>query len=63
MGKVVDRYVLLIHPLVLGSGRHFFTDGGAFAAFHLVSAKGTPSGVVVATYEPSDPAPRSAPSA
>ncbi len=52
--KLVDRYVLLIHPLVLGSGRHLFTDGGAFAALHLVSAKATPTGVVVATYEPAD---------
>ncbi len=53
--NLVDRYVLLIHPLVLGSGRHLFTDGGAFAALHLVSAKATPNGVVVATYEPASP--------
>jgi dihydrofolate reductase len=52
--NLVDRYVLLIHPLVLGSGRHLFTDGGAFAALHLVSAKATPKGVVVATYEPAE---------
>jgi dihydrofolate reductase len=50
--NLVDRYVLLIHPLVLGSGRHLFTDGGTFAALHLVSANATPNGVVVATYEP-----------
>lgn len=29
---LVDLYVLLIHPLILGSGRHLFPDGGAFAA-------------------------------
>jgi dihydrofolate reductase len=52
--NLVDRYVLLIHPLVLGSGRHLFTDDGAFAALHLVSAKATPNGVVVATYEPAE---------
>jgi dihydrofolate reductase len=52
--NLVDRYVLLIHPLVLGSGRHLFTDGGAFTALHLVSAKATPNGVVVATYEPAE---------
>ena len=49
---LVDRYVLLIHPLVLGSGRRLFTDGSAFAEFHLVRANATPKGVVVATYEP-----------
>jgi dihydrofolate reductase len=52
--NLVDRYVLLIHPLVLGSGRRLFTDSGAFAALHLVSAKATPNGVVVATYEPAE---------
>src|SRR5258708_16889935 len=53
--NLVDRYVRLIHPLVLGSGRHLFTDGGAFAALHLVSAKATPNGVGAATYEPASP--------
>jgi dihydrofolate reductase len=52
--NLVDRYVLLIHPLVLGSGRHLFTDGAAFTALHLVSAKAIPTGVVVATYEPAE---------
>jgi dihydrofolate reductase len=52
--NLVDRYVLLIHPLVLGSGRQLFPGGGASAALHLVSAKATPNGVVVATYEPAE---------
>jgi dihydrofolate reductase len=50
---LVDRYVLLIHPLVLGSGRRLFTDGGTFAALRLVHARTTTTGVVIATYEPS----------
>ena len=49
--KLVDQYVLLIHPLVLGSGRQLFTDGGQFAALRLVDAKTTTTGVVIATYE------------
>ena len=52
--NLVDRYVLLIHPLVLGSGLRLFTEGSAFATLHLVSAKATPHGVVVATYEPTE---------
>jgi dihydrofolate reductase len=47
--------VLLIHPLVLGSGRRLFTDGGSFAALRLVNNKTTSTGVVVATYEPAEP--------
>jgi dihydrofolate reductase len=50
--NLVDQYVLLIHPLVLGSGRRLFADGGAFAALHLVDTKTTTTGVVIATYQP-----------
>lgn len=49
---LVDRYVLLIHPLVLGAGRRLFVDGGAAAQLQLVSAKASPTGVLVATYQP-----------
>lgn len=35
---LVDAYVLLIHPLVLGSSRRLFPDGGPFAAMRLVDA-------------------------
>ncbi len=52
--NLVDRYVLLIHPLVLGSGRRLFVDGGAFAALRLVDNKMTPTGVAVMTYEPAE---------
>ena len=48
--NLVDEYVLLIHPLVLGPGRRLFTDGGAFAALRLVGTKTTTTGVVIATY-------------
>ena len=53
---VVDEYLLLIHPLVLGSGRRLFADGGAFAALRLVDSKTTTSGVVIATYRPTNAA-------
>ncbi len=48
--NLVDEYVLLIHPLVLGSGRRLFPDGGAFAALRLVATSTTTTGVVIATY-------------
>jgi dihydrofolate reductase len=56
-GNLVDEYVLLIHPLVLGSGRRLFPDGGAFA-LRLVGIKTTTNGVVIATYQPAEPTAR-----
>ena len=52
--NLVDEYVLLIFPLVLGSGRRLFTRGGASAALRLVDSKTTTTGVVIATYQPAE---------
>ena len=49
---LVDRYVLWIHPLVLGSGRRLFTDGLPSTSLQLVDTTTTTTGVVIATYEP-----------
>jgi dihydrofolate reductase len=49
---LVDRYVLLIHPLVLGTGRRLFTERGGSTTLQLISARSTSNGVVIATYEP-----------
>jgi len=50
--SLIDEYVLLIHPLVLGSGRRLFADGGAFAALRLVDTRTTTTGVVIARFQP-----------
>jgi dihydrofolate reductase len=50
--NLVDEYLLTIHPLVLGTGRHLFADDGALSALQLVSAKPTTTGVIVARYRP-----------
>jgi dihydrofolate reductase len=50
--NLVDEYVLLIHPLILGSGRRLFPDHGAFAALKLRDTKTTSKGVVMVTYQP-----------
>ena len=49
---LVDEYTLLVHPLVLGSGRRLFADGGAFAKLQLTNSVTTTTGVVIATYQP-----------
>jgi dihydrofolate reductase len=50
--ELVDEYMLLIHPLVLGTGFRLFPDGGAFAKLELVEATTTTHGVIIATYRP-----------
>ncbi len=50
---LIDRYVLMIHPVLLGTGRRLFSDGGALASLRLVESLPTTTGVIIATYEPS----------
>jgi dihydrofolate reductase len=49
--NLIDRYVLMIHPLVLGSGRRLFADDAPFA-LKITDSLTTTTGVVIATYEP-----------
>ncbi len=49
--NLIDEYVLLIHPVALGSGRRLFAEGEPFT-LQLVGSKSTSSGVVVAAYRP-----------
>jgi dihydrofolate reductase len=47
--RLVDEFLLMIFPVVLGSGRRLFS-GDTYAQLNLVDAKATSSGVVIATY-------------
>jgi dihydrofolate reductase len=47
---LIDEYLLMIHPLVLGSGRRLF-PGGVQASLRLVDSITTSPGVLIATYE------------
>ncbi|HKG94980.1 MAG TPA: dihydrofolate reductase family protein [Gemmatimonadaceae bacterium] len=49
--SLVDELVLLIHPLVLGSGRRMFADDGTFARFRLAESVPTTTGVIITTYQ------------
>jgi dihydrofolate reductase len=48
---LIDKLILLIHPLVLGSGRRLFGKGAQFQKFRLVESKPTSTGVIIAIYE------------
>jgi dihydrofolate reductase len=50
--QMIDEYVLLIHPLVLGSGTRLFGAVAARAKLALVGSTTTSGGVVIATYRP-----------
>jgi len=50
--KLIDQFILLIHPLVLGSGRRLFADDGHLQALKLVDSRPTSTGVLIATYQP-----------
>ena len=50
--RLIDELRLLIHPLVLGTGRRLFEDGDSYARFELVDTKPTTTGVIIATYRP-----------
>jgi dihydrofolate reductase len=49
--NLIDEYLLMIHPLVLGSGRRLF-PGGVRVSLRLIDSVTTATGVVIATYEP-----------
>jgi dihydrofolate reductase len=48
---LIDEYVLLIHPIVLGTGRRMFPDDGSVVSLRLIDALPTRSGVVITTYQ------------
>jgi dihydrofolate reductase len=48
---LVDEFVLLIHPLVLGSGQTLFGEGSRIP-LSLEGTKTTATGVVIATFRP-----------
>lgn len=48
---VIDEYLLMIHPLVLGTGRRLFPDQLRIP-LRLISCVTSSSGVVIACYEP-----------
>jgi dihydrofolate reductase len=49
---LVDEYVLLITPIVLGTGSRMFPDGGTFSKLQLVETTTSTKGVIIATYRP-----------
>src|SRR5438270_13146359 len=49
---LIDEYQLLVHPVVLGSGKPLFQDIKDQVKLKLVNSKTHPSGVVLLSYQP-----------
>jgi dihydrofolate reductase len=49
---LVDEYQLMIHPLLLGSGKKFFRDAEQLRRLELVDVTPTTTGVLLTTYRP-----------
>jgi dihydrofolate reductase len=50
--NLVDEYRLMIHPLVLGTGKRLFRDETPLTRFRLVDSKASGTGVLLLTYGP-----------
>jgi dihydrofolate reductase len=49
---LVDEYVLMIEPILLGGGKRIFPGGGQARKLELVSTKQAGTGVLICTYRP-----------
>jgi len=49
---LIDEYRLLVHPVVLGSGKRLFAEGSGKKALKLIDTKAFSSGVVALSYQP-----------
>ena len=51
---LIDELKLMIHPIVVGSGKRLFEEGEKQTALELVDSKTFSTGVVYLTYKPAD---------
>lgn len=49
--ELIDEYLLMIHPVILGTGRRLFAENMR-VPLRLIDCVATPTGMVIATYEP-----------
>ena len=52
---LADEVLLVVYPVLLGTGKRFFAEGTPARSFELVSTKAFPSGVVFITYRVAGP--------
>jgi dihydrofolate reductase len=50
--SLLDELKLMVHPVVVGKGKHLFTEDVDLKRLQLVDSKVTGTGVVIVTYQP-----------
>jgi len=53
--ELADEILLLVFPVLLGTGKRIFSDGTPPREFKLLSSKAVASGVIISTYRPNGP--------
>jgi dihydrofolate reductase len=48
---LVDEILLIVYPVLLGTGKRLFAEGTAARSFELVSTNAMPSGVILSSYK------------
>jgi len=47
---LADEVLLVVYPVLLGTGKRFFAEGTPARSFELVSTQTTPTGIILSTY-------------
>ena len=53
--RLADEVLLVVYPVLLGTGKRFFAQGTPARSFELVSTKAMPSGVILSSYKVAGP--------
>jgi dihydrofolate reductase len=52
---LADEVMLVVYPVLLGTGKRFFAEGTPPRSFELVSTKALPSGIILSFYKAAGP--------
>ncbi|HEU4617450.1 MAG TPA: dihydrofolate reductase family protein [Gammaproteobacteria bacterium] len=52
---LADEVLLIVYPVLLGTGKRFFAEGTPARSFELVGANAMPSGIILSAYKAAGP--------